>query len=110
MVITLLNLRGKCKKRLRSLGLKDLQEETLCYHKKYFTNINENDPSVIRFKELIEKRNIKELRKEWKKLSRKFLDLERKAGFKGRPLIMDYYHWYELNLDELIRRAKNFKV
>lgn len=61
---------------------------------------------MLAFKRLIEARNLGELRANWGRISRAFLLLERKAGHRGRPLILDYYNWYELVLAELARRSR----
>ena len=84
----------------------DLKNETFIYPNDYFKFIGENDPSVIMFRNLIEKNDIPTLKKQWPGLSNRFRKLEIIAGHRGRPLIMDYFLWYDLNLKILSERLR----
>lgn len=103
----ILFLRIKCTNKLKRLSLEALKKQVFRYEKEYFKYIGEEDSSVVRFRDLIECENIETLIKEWPAMSARFRKLEITVGHKGRPLIMDYYQWYELDLSELSKRFKN---
>ncbi len=102
-------LKRKVKKELKALSTESLKKAVFRYEKDYFKEINENDPAVVRFREIIEKQDILALRKEWPKLSGRFGQLEREAGHQGRPLMLDYYCWYELDIDVLRKRMRKLR-
>lgn len=99
-------LKRKKEKELKELSLEAIKNTVFRYDKEYFSAIGENDSAVVRFHELIKKEDIISLSKEWKKLSNRFVQLERETGHEGRPLIMDYYHWYELDIKEMKERLR----
>ncbi len=108
--MTMEPLKRKVIKDLRALSDEALKNTVFRYDKGYFSQINENDPSVIRFRKLVELRDIDLLYKEWESLSNRFSQLEREAGHRGRPLILDYYCWYELDIDVLKKRMKRLRA
>ena len=70
----------------------------------YFKFIGANDPSVIRILALVKNGDNKTIGAEWPKLSSRFLKLERKAGHRGRPLILEYFCTYKEALEVLNER------
>lgn len=100
----LIRLRRKALAELRSLPTEELEKRTFQYPSGYFEHIGESHPSVVRFREIVEARDLDALSREWKRLEREFRMLERQAGHSGRPLIMDYFHWYELDIKALQER------
>lgn len=104
MELSILPLRRATVKELRQKTREELEQLVFQYEKDYFEFIGHDHPDVIAFKKLLEARDLHGIRKSWRKLSRTFRGLEHKAGYSGRPLIMDYYFWYELYLKELARR------
>ncbi len=92
------------KRSLKSKSDAQLESELYQYHQDYFSIIGEQNKDVVEFKKLIETRDLAGLKKRWNKLSGTFVQLERKAGHSGRPLIMDYYDSLELWINELIKR------
>ena len=97
-------LTHKQKKEIRQKTNEELDTEIFRYEKDYFAFIGEEKPEVKEYKDLIERRDFASIRKNWRRLSGAFVGLERQAGHKGRPLIMDYYLWYELSLKEMQKR------
>lgn len=91
---------------LRNIPLEELERMVYRYENEYFQLIGENDPSVLEFRRVIEGRDIFSLNGNWNRLQSKFRELEKKAGYDGRPLIMDYYYDYELHIKELGNRMK----
>lgn len=62
--------------------------------------------SVVRFRELVERKDLASLYREWPTIERDFLAAEREAGHRGRPLIMDYMLDYRAYIRELMRRHR----
>ena len=104
--LSMLPLRRATVKELRQKTREELEQSVFRYEQGYFDFIGRDHPDVIAFKKLLESRDLHGIRKSWRKLSSTFRGLEHKAGYSGRPLIMDYYHWYELDLKELARRKQ----
>lgn len=77
-------------KHYRKMSFKELKACVFTYEEEYFEFIGQEDDSVRRFKELIEKKDISSLKTEWNSLKKRFLKLESAAGHTGRPLILDY--------------------
>ena len=73
----------------------ELEMSILRYERDYFDYIGHEHPDVIDFKNLVETKDIKGIQEHWSRLSNSFLRLETKAGWRGRPLILDYYFSYE---------------
>jgi hypothetical protein len=91
---------------LKSRSLADLEKMVYRYETEYFGFVGESNASVLEFREAIENKDIAALMKNWTTFRSNFQELERKAGHDGRPLIMDYYYTYELELKELYKRTK----
>jgi hypothetical protein len=104
-VVLVLPLRIRFVRELRRKSRQDLERSVFRYENEYFSYIGAEHPEVERFRALTEQKDLQGIRRDWNKLSRLFVTLERKAGHRGRPLIMDYYNWYELELRELNRRG-----
>jgi hypothetical protein len=102
--LSILPLRRATVKELRQKTREELEQSVFRYEDGYFSFIGHDHPDVIAFKKLVEARDLRGIRDNWKKLSSSFRGLEWQAGYRGRPLIMDYYHRYELDLKELARR------
>lgn len=98
------SLRRKTLNKLRSLSTEELERETFSCPRDYFEFLGESNPSVIRFREIAEARDLNALSQEWKSLEKDFRLLEHQAGHSGRPLIMDYFFWYDLNIKALRER------
>jgi hypothetical protein len=104
--VLLVPLRLRFVRELRVLPDSDLERRAFRFEETYFQSIGVDHPDVLTFKHLIETADLSELRSNWGRLSRAFMRLERRAGHRGRPLIMEYYNWYELVLAELARRRR----
>lgn len=100
----LIRLRRKVLAELRSLPKEELEKRTFQYPSGYFEYIGESHPSVVRFREIVEARDLDALSREWKRLEGEFRLLERQAGHRGRPYIMEFFHWYELDIKALQER------
>ena len=98
------SLRRENLARLRSMSTEELEKQVFEYPRGYFEYIGESHPSVVRFREIVEARDLSALSREWKSLERSFRGLEQEAGHSGRPLIMDYFFWYELDIKVLLER------
>lgn len=84
----------------------ELEESILRYERDYFDYIGHEHPDVIAFKKLVETKNIKGIQEDWSRLSTSFVRLETEAGWRGRPLIMDYYYSHEEILAALAKRRR----
>jgi hypothetical protein len=104
--VILVPLRLRHVRELQALADSELERRAFRYEKTYFLSIGVDHPDTVAFKHFIETKNLSELRANWGRLSRVFRRLERKAGHRGRPLIMEYYNSYELVLAELSRRRR----
>jgi hypothetical protein len=92
----------------RELGQRtrlELEKSILRYERDYFDYIGHEHPDVIAFRTLVETKDIKGIQENWNRLSNSFVRLETKAGWRGRPLIMDYYYSYEETLAALAQRG-----
>lgn len=105
MALSMLPLRLATTRKLRRMTRDELERSVFRYADGYFRFIGPEHPDVQAFKRLVEARDLAGIRDNWSRLSRSFERLERQAGYRGRPLIMDYYDWYELDLRELARRG-----
>ncbi len=79
----------------RELGQRtrlELEKSILRYERDYFDYIGHEHPDVIAFRSLVETKDIEGIQENWNRLSNSFVRLETKAGWRGRPLIMDYYY------------------
>src|SRR5215218_4307867 len=94
--LSMLPLRRRTLAQLRGMSTEELEKQVFMYPSGYFAYIGEGDPAVIRFREIVEARDLSALSREWRSLERTFRGLEHKAGHSGRPLIMDYFFWYDL--------------
>lgn len=99
--VMLFPLRRRFQRQLRSLSRDELEKRVFRFEKSYFEYLGLDNPSVITFKHLVKTKDLENIKKKWKKFSREFLKLEQKAGHRGRPLIMEYYNWYELEIGAL---------
>lgn len=92
----------------RELGQRtrsELEKSILRYERDYFDYIGHEHPDVIAFRNLVETKDIEGIQENWSRLSNSFVRLETKAGWRGRPLIMDYYYSYEETLAALAQRG-----
>ncbi len=104
-IVTLL-MKLKVSRELSQRTRLELEESILRYERGYFDYIGHEHPDVIAFKNLVETRDIKGIQENWSRLSNTFVRLESKAGWRGRPLIMDYYYSYEEILAALAKRSR----
>jgi hypothetical protein len=102
--VILLPVRYRFASELKRKSTDELEQIVFRYEPDYFDYLGSEEADVAKFREITATKNLNELRKNWKKLARSFMKLERKAGHKGRPLIMDYYNWHEMAIGELNRR------
>lgn len=103
--ILLLPLRYKFIAELKRKDRKELENLVFRFETEYFDYLGCENEDVIRFKALVDARDVSELLRSWEKFNRSFKALERRIGHGGRPLIMDYYNWYELEIKELYKRS-----
>ena len=95
--------RLKINKKLKAMSLEELERETFSFLTLYFIEISD-DPAVVRFKELILKKDLSNLMKEWPTLDDRIkerlnmLPRDRRRGH-GYP-----YSGYELYLKALAER------
>jgi hypothetical protein len=71
----------------------------------YFDYIGRDLPEVIEYVTLVKAKDFVTIHKHWLRFHKAFLNAETKAGWKGRPLIMDYYLNYRRCLREYLRRT-----
>jgi hypothetical protein len=90
--------------RVRRTTTAELERAVLDVPLEYFEYIGLQRPSVVRFRELVERKELSQLYQEWPKLEKDFRAGEREAGHQGRPLIMDYLLDYRAYVRELMRR------
>jgi hypothetical protein len=81
-----------------------LEKEVFHFAEDYFSFIGYENAEVQEFRDLINKKDLAGIRRNWKRLSKSFIGLERRAGRKGRSLILDYYCWYDMWVNELHKR------
>lgn len=91
--------------RVRRTTTVELERVVLDVPMEYFEFIGLQRPSVVRFRELVERKELALLYREWPALEKDFRMGEREAGHRGRPLIMDYLLDYRAYVRELIRRT-----
>jgi len=103
--ILLVPLKIKYRKELRQKNLEELKKEVFRFAEGYFSYIGNDHKAVREFKDLVQAQDLSGIKRNWKRLSSDFRTLERKAGQRGRPLIMDYYCWYEMPINELTKRT-----
>ena len=102
--VILYPLRLRFKAMLKRMSTEELEAMAYKYEQIYFLPLGEGNKSVQEFKDLVEKKDLEALIKNWKRLSRSFRKLEIAAGHTGRPAFMEYYDRHELVLQELRRR------
>jgi hypothetical protein len=90
--------------RVRRATTAELEHAVLEVPMDYLEFIGLQRSSVVRFRELVERKDLALLYKEWPKLEKDFLAGEREAGHSGRPLIMDYLLDHRAYIRELKRR------
>ena len=83
----------------------ELERVVLDVPMEYFEFIGLQRPSVVRFRELVERKELPLLYREWPALEKDFRRGEREAGHEGRTLIMDYFLDYRVYVRELMRRT-----
>jgi len=101
---SLRNLEKENRKRLASLNTEDLESSVFRYDEDYFKYLGEHHPEIQAFKKAVESRKLDELKEALKIFYKNLNRIEREAGHQGRPLIMDYYFWYEHEIEELEKR------
>ena len=83
----------------------ELERVVLDVPMEYFEFIGLQRPSVVRFRDLVERKQLAQLYREWPALEKDFRRGEREAGHEGRPLIMNYLLDYRVHVRELMRRT-----
>jgi hypothetical protein len=101
-IVTLI-FRLKLSRELSQKTRLEFEQSILRYEQDYFNYIGHEHPDVIAFKVLVETKDIKGIQEHWSRLSNSFVRLETEAGWRGRPLIMDYYYSYEETLAALAK-------
>jgi hypothetical protein len=101
--IPTLVIKLKLSRELRQKTRLELERSILRYEQDYFDYIGHEHPDVIAFKRLVDTKDIKGIQEQWNRLATSFVRLETKAGWRGRPLIMDYYYSYEETLAALAK-------
>jgi hypothetical protein len=96
----------KYKARLRRLSDQELTARVFRFEPSYFNYIGPGEPTVLEFRRLVDTRDIRGIASRWRTLRKSFSRLERRAGYRGRPLVLDYYCWYDFDYKELLRRRK----
>ena len=99
-------LKRKLSKALSRHSRLELEQSILRYEQDYFDYIGHEHPDAIAFRVLVETKDITGIQAHWSRLSDSFVQLETKAGWRGRPLIMDYYYSYEETLAALAKHGK----
>jgi hypothetical protein len=89
----------------RNRSTDELETMVYRYETDYFLYLGENNHTVQEFRLLIDRRDLRGLISNWRRFKKSFISLERAAGHTGRPLIIEYYLWYELVLKELSKRT-----
>lgn len=102
-------LRVRHTETLRNLTDEELAARVFRFEPRYFNCIGPGDPTVLEFQRLIETRDLQGIGSRWRSLARSFQRLERRVGRRGRPLILDYYCWYDLDYAELLRRSGEYR-
>lgn len=93
---------------LKKLSLRELERKVYRYHTEYFKFIGEENEMVLEFKKAVENKDFLTLYDKWESsFVESFVALERKAGYNSRPMLMDYYFGYELEIKELYERKKS---
>lgn len=85
-------------KKLKAMSLEELEQETFRFSPSYFIDV-QDEPSVMRFKELVVEKDLPNLIKEWPKLSTRFDELPTKKWGHIGP-----YYMYEIYLKALAKR------
>jgi hypothetical protein len=104
-IVTLV-IKLKLSRELRQKTRLELERSILRYEQDYFDYIGHEHPDAITFKILVETKDIKGIQEHWRRLSTSFVRLETRAGWRGRPLIMDYYYTYEDTLAALAKLGR----
>jgi hypothetical protein len=94
-------------RRVHLLHTYELEEEAYTVPAAYFQLIGAEDNGVLRFLELLARRDIDSLRSEWPTLRQRFHALERKAGYRGPALVFEYFPWYDVRLREFSMRPRS---
>lgn len=81
--VLLLPLRYKFITELKRKSRKELEDLVFRFEAEYFDYLGCENEDVVKFKTLVETKNISELRKNWKRFSQSLQKLERKAGHRG---------------------------
>ena len=90
---------------LKILSREELEKIVYKVDGEYFEFIGTEHKCVKEFVSMVEKRDLEAISTNWKKMSGQFRKLELQAGHEGRPLIMDYYGFYEQEIKALRRKA-----
>jgi hypothetical protein len=106
LTLVVKTLDQKSAKELQHKPLAEIEALVYRYEVDYFRFIGEDNGSVQAFRQQIEAKDLASLSANWPKFRADFTALERKAGHKDRPLIMDFYYEYEVQIKELQNRTK----
>ncbi|MFO1418839.1 MAG: hypothetical protein U1E83_09240 [Methylotetracoccus sp.] len=90
--------------RVRRITTAELELVVFGVPMEYLQFIGLRRASVVRFRELVERKDLASLCREWPKLEKDFRAAEHEAGHRGRPLIMDYMLNHPAYIRELRRR------
>ncbi|HAV64474.1 MAG TPA: hypothetical protein DCY13_19160 [Verrucomicrobiales bacterium] len=107
-LFTWLDLR--IRREIRSLTDDELAKVAFEDLTEYFNFIGTDNEAVQRYLELTEKRDIEGLCREWSRLATAFVSLERKAGHRDRPLLMDYGFSSSRYIKAFRRRTRSSRV
>lgn len=99
------SLEHKHRRELKLKSLEQLEKEVFRFENAYFNYIGQESPEVKKFKSYIDSKNLTEIKTNWKALSSRFRYFERNVGHTGRPMLFDYYCWYEDAVNELSKRS-----
>lgn len=104
--IILWPLRRRMVKTLRGMTTPALEDLVFRDRADYFRALGADEPAVRRFRALVQARDLPALQAEWVGLRRQFLQLEQRAGHRGRPLLMEHFTGFEQDLQVLAERRR----
>ena len=97
-------LRLRYKAKLKRMSTEELEAEAYKYPKDYFLFLGEGNKSVQEYKDLVGRKDLEALVKNWKRLSRSFRKLRTPNGDIGGRAFLEHFFLQKLVLQELKRR------
>ena len=88
----------------RDATTEDLERRVYYFDQDYFRYLGVDNPDVTTFRDMVLRRDIRAISRDWMRLANSFLVLEKTRGHRGRPMILDGYFEYDLAVQELARR------